>query len=71
MIPMLSFMSPHRLWWLVVPVFVVALYAALLVHRRAAGSSSLLASILPRDTRLRRHLSVGACLLYTSDAADD
>ncbi|AYW78887.1 VWA domain-containing protein [Propionibacterium acidifaciens] len=63
MIPMLSFMSPHRLWWLVVPVLVVALYAALLVHRRAAGSSSLLASILPRDTRLRRHLSVGAAAL--------
>lgn len=63
MVLMLSFMSPHRLWWLIVPALVVALYLVLLARRRAIGASSLLASVLPRDTRLKRHLSVGASVL--------
>ncbi|WP_316669503.1 VWA domain-containing protein [uncultured Propionibacterium sp.] len=63
MIPMLSFMSPQRLWWLIVPAVVVALYVLLMRRRSNESSNGLLQSILPRDTRLRRHVSVGAAIM--------
>ncbi|SER68222.1 Ca-activated chloride channel family protein [Propionibacterium cyclohexanicum] len=63
-IPLLSFMNPGRLWWLLVPGALAAFYLVLLARNRAAGrGSSLLRAILPKDANLKRHLSVVASLL--------
>lgn len=64
MIAMLSFMSPQRLWWLVVPAIVAVLYALLLIRRSSGeAANSLLSSILPKDTKIKRHVAVGAAIM--------
>lgn len=65
MIPMLSFLHPGRLWLLLI-VAGVAVFYLVLASRLSSGRSQLrtrLDLVIPRDSPLKRHLSVGASLL--------
>ncbi len=66
MIPMIQFMNPGRLWWLLLPIAVALLYIVLAARRRVGGSrstNSALRKVLPRDSALKRYISVAAAVL--------
>ena len=66
MIPMIEFLSPWRLWWLVlVPILAVFyLVVSWLLHRRRLSRSrSALDGVIPREPSWRRHLAVGLSIL--------
>lgn len=66
MIPMLEFLHPGRLWLLLLVVAVLGFY--LIVSQRVQSGSrrrgkTRLDLVVPRDSPLKRHISVGASLL--------
>lgn len=66
MIPMLEFLHPGRLWLLLLVVAVLGFY--LIVSQRVQSGSrrrgkTRLDLVIPRDSPLKRHISVGASLL--------
>lgn len=65
-VPMLGFLRPERLWWLLlVPVLLLA-YVGLLWWRRGRSRNhplSRLERVLPRQQAWKRHLAVGAAVL--------
>lgn len=66
MTPMIEFIAPWRLWWLLLVPLVAVLYFALtrrLVLPPGHRRSSRLDRVLPRDRPWKRHLSVAAALL--------
>ncbi len=65
MIPMLSFLQPSRLWLLLIVVGVGVLYLVLAARLRSGGrrSRTRLDLVIPRDSPIKRHVSVAASLL--------
>lgn len=66
MTPMLQFLSPGRLWWLLLVPLVIGLYlvASWLLHRgRLSRGRSGLDEVIPREPAWRRHLAVGLSIL--------
>lgn len=64
MTPLLEFIAPHRLWWLLLVPVIGVLYWVL--SRRTAPrarTSSRLSRVIPRDAAWKRHAAVGAALL--------
>ena len=68
MIPMLSFLHPGRLWLLLIVAGVAILYLVLASRLRTGGSRvrTRLDLVIPRDSPLKRHLSVVSSLLAMS-----
>lgn len=64
LVPLMEFMAPHRLWWLLL-VPVIALLYWTLSRRTAprARTSWRLARVIPRDAAWKRHTAVAAALL--------
>ncbi|MFT3970141.1 MAG: VWA domain-containing protein [Micropruina sp.] len=66
MLPLISFMEPDRLWWLVLIPALVVLYLALLRRKssrsRTSGISNL-DKVLPKQQAWKRHIAVGAAVL--------
>lgn len=64
--PMISFMEPDRLWWLVLIPVLLLLYLVLLrrksSRRRTSGISNL-DKVLPKQQAWKRHIAVGAAVL--------
>lgn len=59
MTPLMTFMNPERLWWLLEPTVVIFLYLGLTLRRYTTGAPrSVLRRVLPKDSALKRHLSV-------------
>ena len=66
MLPMLAFLAPGRLWWLVLVPVLVGLYLWLverLRRRNAALGRSMFDLVIPRDRTWLRHLAVGLSIL--------
>lgn len=67
MTPMIEFLSPWRLWWLLVIPIIAILYLALAARlvdpARNQGKKTRLDRVLPRDKPWKRHLAVLASLL--------
>ncbi len=65
MVPMIQFLQPGRLWLLLLVVAVGLLYLVLSSRFRGTRSTprTRLDLVLPRDSALKRHLSVTAALL--------
>jgi len=64
--PLIEFMRPERLWWLLIIPLLLALYAGLLARRRSrARSRSIgkLERVLPQQQAWKRHVAVGAAVL--------
>ncbi|MDQ7991259.1 MAG: VWA domain-containing protein [Propionicimonas sp.] len=64
--PLIEFMRPERLWWLLIIPVLVLLYVGLLARRRSrARSRSLgkLERVLPQQQAWKRHVAVGAAVL--------
>ncbi|WP_207730957.1 VWA domain-containing protein [Aestuariimicrobium ganziense] len=66
LVPMIEFLSPNRLWWLIAVAVVAVLYFALVTRTgftsgRRAGSR--LDLVIPKDKPWKRHLAVGAAVL--------
>lgn len=64
--PMISFLHPGRLWLLVIPVLLVVLYLILSARLRSGGrrvGRTRLDLVLPRDSPIKRHISVLAAVL--------
>lgn len=68
MIPMIQFMQPGRLWLLTIVVAVAGLYIVLASRIKATGrrQRTRLDLVIPRDSPVKRHLSVMASLLAMS-----
>ena len=66
MIPMISFLEPDRLWWLVLIPVLLLLYFGLL-RRKGARSRTTgitnLDKVLPKQQAWKRHIAVGAAVL--------
>ena len=66
MIPMISFLEPDRLWWLVLIPVLLLLYLLLLRRKsarsRTAGITNL-DKVLPKQQAWKRHIAVGAAVL--------
>ena len=66
MVPMLAFLRPDRLWWLLLIPVLVAIYVALLWRRRAKArprSITNLERVLPKQQAWKRHIAVGGAVL--------
>lgn len=65
LVPMVEFMAPRRLWWLALVALIVLLYAVLSTRTRGSNkpSHTRLNIVLPKDSAIKRHLSVVASLL--------
>lgn len=65
-IPMLSFLEPSRLWWLVLIPVLLLLYLVLLMRKssrtRNRGITNL-DKVLPKQQAWKRHIAVGAAVL--------
>lgn len=62
--PMIEFINPGRLWWLLAPAVLVLLYLLLcLRNRNASAPNSRLLRVLPSDRPWKRHLAVGLAAL--------
>lgn len=59
----LAFLSPGRLWWLLVVPVIVVLYAGLLVVRRQPGPQKRMKALLPTESAWKRHFCVLSSLL--------
>ena len=67
--PMISFMQPGRLWLLLIPAVIVVLYLVLSARLRSGGrrvGRTRLDLVLPKDSPIKRHVSVGAAVLALS-----
>ncbi len=66
MIPMISFIEPQRLWWLVLIPVLLVLYLVLLMRKssrsRTTGINNL-DKVLPKQQAWKRHIAVGAAVL--------
>lgn len=66
MVPMLQFLAPKRLWFLLLIPVLVGLYAWM-VHRKRTKdpqvARSMLDFVLPKEATWRRHLAVGLSIL--------
>lgn len=66
MIPMISFLEPDRLWWLLLIPVLLLLYLVLL-RRKGARSRTTgitnLDKVLPKQQAWKRHIAVGAAVL--------
>lgn len=66
LVPMIGFLRPERLWWLVlIPVLVLA-YAGLLWRRKSRSRPHAIHNldrVLPRQQAWKRHVAVGAAVL--------
>jgi Ca-activated chloride channel family protein len=66
MIPMLQFLAPSRLWFLLLIPALVALYLLMVRRKRARTrqvGQTMLDLVIPRETPWRRHLAVGLSIL--------
>lgn len=66
MLPLIVFLRPERLWWLLLIPALLVLYAALLYRRRSRTRDrgiSNLDRVLPRQQAWKRHVAVGAAVL--------
>ncbi|MFW6599340.1 VWA domain-containing protein [Propionibacteriaceae bacterium Y2011] len=66
MIPMIEFLAPWRLWWLLLVPVLGGLYLVatwLLGRKRLSRGRSSLDSVIPREPGWRRHLAVGLSIL--------
>lgn len=66
MIPMIEFLEPGRLWWLVLIPIVLLAYVAMLGRRTMQNrrpEHSRLDLVLPRESRWKRHFAVGMAVL--------
>jgi len=59
----LAFMSPNRLWWLVLVPVIAVIYAGLSLRLRNATGTRRLTRLLPVESAWKRHFSVVASLL--------
>jgi len=59
----LSFMSPQRLWWLLLAPVIAILYTGLSLRLRNATGTRRLMRLLPTESAWKRHFSVVASLL--------
>jgi Ca-activated chloride channel family protein len=63
----LSFMSPERIWVLLVIPLIIAVYVWALFRKKRTGmrftNTTLLAQVMPRQSAWRRHLAVALSLL--------
>jgi len=59
----LAFMSPDRLWWLVLVPVIAVIYAGLSLRLRNATGTRRLTRLLPVESAWKRHFSVVASLL--------
>ncbi|MFT4295824.1 MAG: VWA domain-containing protein [Micropruina sp.] len=66
MLPMIAFMEPGRLWWLLMIPALLVLYLVLLRRKsnrsRSTGISNL-DKVLPKQQAWKRHIAVGAAVL--------
>lgn len=66
LIPMIEFLEPARLWWLLLVPLLIGLYALLLWRKRARRANSgfsNLERLLPKQAAWKRHIAVGAAVL--------
>src|SRR3954471_21251563 len=66
MIPLLSFLAPHRLWLLVLIPALVALYLWMVQRKRNRSKQmgkTMFDLVIPRDRTWLRHLAVGLSIL--------
>ena len=64
--PLLSFMEPTRLWWLLLIPALVAFYLLLVNRKRKRNdriASSMFDLVIPRDRTWLRHVAVGLSIL--------
>ena len=64
--PLLSFLEPSRLWWLLLIPALVASYLFLVNRKRKRNdriASSMFDLVIPRDRTWLRHLAVGLSIL--------
>jgi len=66
MIPLLSFLAPHRLWFLLLIPLLVALYLWMVQRKRNRSKQmgkTMFDLVIPRDRTWLRHLAVGLSIL--------
>jgi len=59
----LAFMSPQRLWWLVLVPVIAAIYAGLALRLRNTSGTRRLMRMVPVESAWKRHFSVVAALM--------
>jgi len=65
----LAFMSPHRLWWLVLVPVIAVVYAGLTLRLRNHTGTRRLMRLVPVESAWKRHFSVVASLLSLASLA--
>lgn len=66
MVPMLEFLAPVRLWFLVLIPVLVGLYLAMVYRKRNKNKNvgrTMLDLVIPREAPWRRHIAVGLSIL--------